>query len=97
MFRFFDFSSPIDRTTDQVVVGAGMFLFLTGLCAYLLYYRDQEAQRLVDLAKLWGKRVEDETKELQRTKMRIVVGYSIGLGLNMLLTARFCFELLRRF
>lgn len=73
-----------------------MFLFLTGGCALLLYYRDREARRLVDLAKLWGKRVEDETKELQRTKMRIVVGYSIGLGLNMLLTARFCVELLRR-
>ncbi len=87
----------MDRSTVQVVVGAVMFLFLTSCCAFLLYYRDREARRLVDLAKLWGKRVEDETKELQRTKMPIVVGYSIGLGLNMLLTARFCFELLRRF
>lgn len=97
MFRLFDFSSPIDGSTGQMVVGAVMFLFLTGLCAYLLYYRDQEAQRLVDLAKLYGKRVGDEAKELRRTKMRIVVGYSIGLGLNILLTARFSFELLRRF
>ncbi|OQW45416.1 MAG: hypothetical protein A4C66_01540 [Nitrospira sp. HN-bin3] len=74
-----------------------MFLFLTGLCTYLLYHRDQEAQRLVDLAKLYGKRVEDEAKELRRTKMRMVVGYSIFLALSMLLTARFCVELLRRF
>lgn len=86
----------MDRSTVQVVVGIVMFLFLSGLCAYLLYYRDREARRLVDLAKLYGKQVEDEAKELQRTKMRIVVGYSIGLGLNMLLTARFCVELLRR-
>ena len=73
-----------------------MFLFLTGLCAYLLYCRDQEAQRLFDLAKLYGKQVEDEAKELQRTKMRIVVGYSVFLVLSLLLAVRFSVELLRR-
>ncbi len=82
MFSIFDFSLAMDRSTVQVVVGAGMFLFLTGLCAYLLYYRDQEAQRLVDLAKLYGKRVEDEAKELRRTKMRLVMGYSVFLVLR---------------
>lgn len=74
-----------------------MFLFLTGLCAYWLYYRDQEARRLVDLAILYGKRVDDDAKEFQWTKILFVVRYSVFLVLSLLLTARFCVELLRRF
>lgn len=96
MFRLFDFSAPIDRTTDQLVVGTVLFLFLACLWVYFIYYRDQEARRLVDLAKLWGKRVEDDARELRRTKTRMVIGYSVLLVLSLLLAARFCVELLRR-
>jgi len=97
MFRLFDFSSTIALPTGQLVVAAVLFLFITGYSAYFLYHRDQEARRLVDLAKLWGKRVEDEANELRGTKIRLVVGYSVFLVLCLFLAARFCVELLRRF
>lgn len=96
MFRLFDFSSPIDRSTDQLVVGAILFLFLTCFCAYFIYNRDQEARRLVGLGKLWGKRVEDDAKLLHRTKIQIVVTYSVTLVLCLFLAARVGVELLRR-
>ncbi len=73
------------------------FLFLTGVCAYFFYHREWEARRQVELAKLWGKRVEDDANELQRTKLWVVVVGSACLVLGLLLTARFCFEFLRRF
>ena len=97
MYKLFDFSSAIALPTGQLVVGALLFLFITCYSAYFLYYRDQEAGRLLGLAKLWGKQVDDEVKELRGTKMRLVVGYSVFLVLCLFLTARFCFELLRRF
>ena len=97
MFKLFDYSSTIDLPTDQLVVAAIYFLFLTGVCAYFFYYREWEARRQVELAKLWGKQVEDDAKELQQTKLKVVVVGSVCLVLGLLLTARFCFELLRRF
>lgn len=97
MFRLFDFSLALTLPTSQLVVAAVVLLFLICLCAYFLYHRDQEARRLVDLAKLWGKRIGDDAKELQRTKMRIVVTYSMTLVLCLFLTVRVCVELMRRF
>lgn len=96
MSRLFDFSLALTLPTSQLFVAAVVLLFLTCLCAYFLYHRDQEARRSVDLAKNWGKQVEDEAKELQRTKMRIVVTYSVTLVLGLFLTVRVCVELLRR-
>ena len=96
MFRLFDFSSTIDLPTDQLVVAAIYFMFLTGVCAYLFYHREWEARRQVEVAKLWGKKVEDDAKELQRTKLWVVVAGSVCLVLCLLVTARFCVELLRR-
>lgn len=96
MFKLLDFSAAINLQTSQIVVGVALFLFLTGFCAYFIYYRDEEARRLLGLAKAWGKRVEDEAKELQVTQTRIVVSYSVLLVLCLFLTARFCVELLRR-
>jgi hypothetical protein len=97
MFRLFDFSSALPLPTGQLVVGAVVSLFLTGVCAGFIYYRDKEARRLVDLAKLWGKQVDDEAKELQRFKKRIVVTYSVTLVAGLFLTVRLCVDLLRRF
>lgn len=97
MFILFDFSSPIDRSTDQLVVGTILFLFLTCFCAYFIYKRDQEARRLLDLGKVWGKRVDDDSKELHKTKMRIVVTYSVTLVVCLFLAVRVGVELLRRF
>ncbi len=56
-----------------------------------------EARRQVELAKQWGKSFEDEAKEVQKTKMKIVVVGLVGLVVGLFLTARVCFELLRRF
>ena len=97
MFRLFDFSSPLALPTGQLVMGAIVSLFLTCSCAYFINNRDKEARRLVDLAKLWGKRVEDDAKELQSLKMRVVVTYSVALVVGLFLTVRACVELLRRF
>ena len=97
MFRLFDFSSPLALPTGQLVMGAIVSLFLTCFCAYFINNRDKEARRLVDLAKLWGKRVEDDAKELQSLKMRVVVTYSVALVVGLFLTVRACVELLRRF
>lgn len=97
MFRLFDFSSTIDLPTDQLIVAAIAFLFITCYSTYFIYYRNQEARRLVNLAKLWGKLVEDDARELQRTKTRMVIGHSVFLVLSLLLAARVCVELLRRF
>lgn len=97
MSRLFDFSSALALPTGQIVVGVVLFLFITCYSAYFIYYRDQEARRLLDLAKLWGKQVEDEAKELRGTQIRLVIGYSVFLVLCLFLTARFSFELLRRF
>jgi hypothetical protein len=74
-----------------------LFLFITCYSAYFIFYRNQEARRLLDLAKNWGKQVEDEEKELKGTQMRLVVGHSVFLVLCLFLAARFCVELLRRF
>lgn len=97
MSKLFDFSSPIALPTDQLVVAAIVFLFITCYSTYFIYYRNQEARRLLDLAKNWGKTVDDEAKELRGTKIRLVVGYSVYLLVCLFLTARFCVELLRRF
>ncbi|MCS6306443.1 MAG: hypothetical protein H8K07_22690 [Nitrospira sp.] len=97
MFRLFDFSSTIDLPTGQLVVGAVFFLFITCYSTYFIYYRNQEARRLLDLAKNWGKQVEDEAKELRGTKIRLIIGHSVFLVLCLFLAARFCVELLRRF
>jgi hypothetical protein len=97
MFKLFDFSSTIDLPTDQLVMGAVVTLFLTCFCAYFIYNRDKEARRLLDLAKLWGKRVEDDAKKLQSLKMRVGVTYSVALAVGLFLTVRACVELLRRF
>lgn len=72
-------------------------LFLVACCAYFLFYRAYEAKRLFDLSKQWGKKVEDDAKELKKTKFWLVVGYSVFLVLSLLGIVRVCFELLRRF
>jgi hypothetical protein len=97
MSRLFDFSSPLALPTDQLFVAAIAFLFIACYSAYFIYYRNQEARRLVNLAKLWGKRVEDDPRELQRTKTRMVISHSVFLVLSLLLAARVGVELLRRF
>jgi multidrug efflux pump subunit AcrB len=97
MSRLLDFSLALTLPTSQLVVAAVVLLFLTCLCAYFLYHRDKEARRLLDLAKNWRKQVDDEAKELQRTKVRIVATYSVTLVLCLFLTVRVCVELLRRF
>lgn len=97
MFRLFDFSSPLALPTGQLVLGAVVTLFLTCVCAGFIYYRDKEARRLMDLAKLWGKQVDDEGKELQILKRRVVLTYSVTLVAGLFLTVRLLVELLRRF
>lgn len=97
MFKLIDFSSTLPLPTGQLVLGTVVCLFLTCVCAGFIYYRDKEARRLLDLANLWGKQVDDETKELQSLKMRIVVTYSVTLVAGLFLTVRLFVELFGRF
>ena len=97
MINLFDFSLALAVPTDELVFYTSVSLVLDGLCVYFIYYSDQEAQRQVDMAKAWGKRVEDDSKEFQRNKIQMVIGCSVGLVMCLFLTVRFCMELLRRF
>lgn len=95
MLPLFDYSSELGLPTDKLIVHTTFGLFLTSFCVYFLYYRDHEAHRLLNLSKQWGKTVEDDAKELRKTKFWLVVGYSVFLALSLLGTVRICFELLR--
>ena len=97
MLRLFDFSLALATPTDELVGYTIASLVLDGLCVYFIYYSEQEARRLVDMAKAWGKRVGDDEKAFQGKHIEIVVGCSVGLVASLFLTVRGCVELLRRF
>jgi hypothetical protein len=97
MFALFDYSSVLGLSTDQLIMHTIVGLFLASCCAYILYYQDHEAKRLLDLSKQWGKKVEDDAKELKKTKLWLAVGYSVFPVLSLLGTARVCLELMCRF
>ena len=99
MFRLLDFSLPLGRTNNELITGVALLVFGTCICCLFLSPRllEWEARRQVEAAKLWGIRVDDEAKELKRTKKRLVIACSVGLVVGLFLTARVCVELLRRF
>lgn len=96
MLPLFNYSSDLDLSIDHLIRLTIVGVFLMACCAYFLYFRDREAKRLFDLSKQWGKKIEDDVKELKKTRFWLVIGYSGFLVLCLLGTARVCFELLRR-
>ena len=85
MFRPFDFSLALAVPTDELVGYTIADFVLVGLSVYFIYYSDYEAWRLVDMVKVWGKRVEDDAIEFQRKQIEIVVGCSVGLVISLFL------------
>jgi formylglycine-generating enzyme required for sulfatase activity len=78
--------SPEDLTRQ--IVGHMVFVFLLGtFCAYMLYRSEKEAKRLLTLTKAWypNKQIADESPELARIRLRLIVLYAVILMISLYL------------
>jgi hypothetical protein len=80
--------------TELISGFLGTFLLVI-VCAWTLYNRDSESRKLLEMEKLWRPPKASESNRLATLKRRMVIGFSIFLGLNTAMCLFFAFEILR--
>jgi hypothetical protein len=82
--------------TEREMITTLIIAILTGAgSARCLYNRDKESRRLLEIDMYWRplKHGENEDARLQTIKKRMVIGYSVFLGISLIGCLYFAFKL----
>ena len=63
---------------------AGIVFFVIVAWVSVRIHPDREAQRLLNLDRLWRTKAKDDVIELRKIKKRLIIGYGIFLAISII-------------